>query len=793
MLAAKTRWKKPSIELDDLIAWQQQAGLSSLVTKLSLSRGWTNPNDVLDMLHMDKQSFHDPFLLHGMAEAVDRIKLAIERGEKIRIYGDYDCDGVTSTTIMIHILRELNATFDFYIPNRFTEGYGLNKPAMELAKQEQVDLIITVDTGISAWEEIEYAKSLGLDVIVTDHHEPPPRLPECVAVINPKQSHCTYPYKYLAGAGVSFKLGQALLGKVPQHLLDIASIGTIADLVPLTGENRLIAYQGLKRLNQTRHLGLEILLEKAGLAEETINEEHVGFALGPRINASGRLDKADYAVQLLIAEERAEAEELVEHINDLNQQRQKLVEKMTKESLQWVEERYAESLPKVLVVAVENWNIGVLGIVASKLVERFYLPTLVLSIDPEQQVAKGSARSIEGFDMYQALRECDDLLPHYGGHPMAAGLSVAVSDLEELRSRLDQIGDQWLSEEDFIPVTAVDVVCELADVTLEAITELAQLAPFGVGNPKPILAIEQLGMKEVKLVGAHKNHLKCQFQQNEQLLDGIGFFLGELADKISTGAKVDIIGQAEINVWNGNKKPQFMLKDLKIEHQQIFDWRGARQVKEKLQALSEEGPMGLVKFRADSILPAGLPEHVHILQPKEQQQLEDMEHWARCKTFVLWDLPVSIAQFKRAAQLFRQGQRLYVLFAHNSDHYFATLPTREHFKWYYAFLHQQKKFNLSQYGMKLAKHKGWTLETVEFMTQVFLELEFARMENGTIVLQQQPIKKDLEMSRIYGQRQEEIRVEQDLLYSSYSDLVQLLNQWLAEEKKEEALPYGVKG
>lgn len=790
MLASKTRWKKPSIDLSNLLDWQKEAQVSSLVAKLCLSRGWTDPNGVRSMLQVEQQSFHDPFLLLGMTEAVERIEQAIEQGQNIRIYGDYDCDGVSSTTIMIHILSQLGASFDFYIPNRFTEGYGLNKQAMELAKENKIDLMITVDTGISAWEEIEYAKTLGMDVIVTDHHEPPPRLPECVAIINPKQPGCTYPYKYLAGAGVCFKLGQALLKKIPVEVLDIACIGTIADLVPLTGENRVIAYQGLKRLNQTRHLGLEVLIEKSGLRDETINEEHVGFALGPRINASGRLDKADYAVQLLIAQEREEAEELVDQINELNQQRQKLVEKLTKEAIQWVEERYPETKPRVLVVAAENWNIGVIGIVASKLVERYYLPTVVLTIDEETQSAKGSARSIEGFDMYQALRECEDLLPHFGGHPMAAGLSVAVGDLEELRSRLAQLGEVWLTEEDLQPVTAVDVVCDISDLTIEAIEEMAQLAPFGVGNPKPVICLKQLTMKELKLVGANKNHLKCQFQKEDQLLDGIGFFLGELADQISSAARLDVIGQADINVWNGNKKPQLMLKDLRVEHQQIFDWRGARQVEQKLQSLCAERTVALFQFRESTEIPKELAEQAALLPIYSHSAELNSLSPDSYDTFVFWDLPVSLAQFKRAAQIYGQGQRLYVLFVHDQDHFFSTLPTREHFKWYYAFLHQRRSFDLARHGLQLSKHKGWSLDTIEFMTEVFLELEFAKMENGTIILNEQPSKKDLESSTIYIQKQEEMRVEQELLYSSYSDLVQLIEQWIAEEKKEEALSYG---
>ena len=300
MLASKTRWRQANYSEEEVAKFQKELGVTSLVAKLFIARGWTEIEAAKQILHTDQVEFHDPLLLDGMKESVDRIRLAVEQGEKIRIYGDYDCDGVSSTTIMYHLLTQLGANFDFYIPNRFTEGYGLNLGAIDKAIEDGIQLIITVDTGISAKAQIDYGNSKGIEFIVTDHHEPPAEIPECVAVINPKKASCTYPFKYLAGAGVAFKLAQALLGRVPYEYVDIASIGTIADLVPLIGENRLIAYHGIKALNRTKHIGVESLLEVAGLKDQIIDEQKVGFSIGPRINASGRLETADKAVQLLI-------------------------------------------------------------------------------------------------------------------------------------------------------------------------------------------------------------------------------------------------------------------------------------------------------------------------------------------------------------------------------------------------------------------------------------------------------------------------------------------------------------
>lgn len=793
MLASKTRWKESTYNLEQCSEWQEELGISSLVANLLSSRGCGTVEEARQMLNMKDLQFHDPFLLDGMKEAVDRIRFAMKEGQKIRIYGDYDCDGVTSTTLMIHVLRQLSANFDFYIPNRFTEGYGLNNGALDQAKAEEVDLVITVDTGISAREQIAYGASIGLEFIVTDHHEPPPLLPDCVAIINPKKPTCSYPYKYLAGAGVAFKLGHALLDRAPIELVDLAAIGTIADLVPLTGENRLIAYQGLKSLNNTRHIGIEALLEVAGLTDEVINERHVGFALGPRINASGRLETADKAVQLLVATDRTDAQSIAQEIDNINQERQAMVDEMTKEAIQWVEEHYPSSRPKALVVANEGWNAGVIGIVASRLVERYYLPTIVLSIDSDQGLAKGSARSIEGFDMYRALVECKEWLPHFGGHPMAAGMTLKTENIDHLRLRLDQLAEQWLAEDDLKPTTSVDVSCSIKDITLETIEELSRLAPYGVGNPKPTILLEKVKFKEMKQVGAERQHLKCQLEQEGVTLDGIGFSMGELAHKISIEAMSDVIGQVEINEWNGSKKPQIMIKDLRVDQRQFFDWRGAKQIEKKWQHIFFDNNVAIIQFRPDSVALKEVPsvyQHISFDSLGEKQVKKSDVDLHEIDTFILADIPHSIKQLTQVCESIRHGKRFYLIINHQADHFLSTIPNRDHFKWYYAFLQKQEPFDLSMMGPKLAKHKGWTLDSIQFMTEVFLELQFAKIVDGKICLHDQPVKKDLESSNMHQQKQEEIRMEQELIYSSYSELIRLLEQFMIEEKKEEAIAHG---
>lgn len=800
MLASKTRWKLQPCKEEEVLHMKEELGVSALVAQLFVARGWKELDQARRFLNIDQEQFHDPFLLDGMEEAVERIKQGIQRNEKIRVYGDYDCDGVTSTTIMVHTLRELKAHFDFYIPNRFKEGYGLNERAIEKAQEEGVQLLITVDTGISALEQIKYASSLGVEVIVTDHHQPPEEIPDCVAVVNPKKVGCTYPYAHLSGAGLAFKLSQALLGRIPYELADVAAIGTIADLVPLTGENRLIAYHGLKSLNKTKHIGLQALMKVAGLEEDVVNEQHVGFSLGPRINVSGRLESAEKAVQLLLAEDEQEALLLAEEIQQLNKERQQLVEQMTQEAVAWVEAKYTAGLPKAIVVAEENWNVGVVGIVASKLVERYYIPVIVLSIDVEKGIAKGSARSIAGFDLYQALSVCQDLLMQYGGHTMAAGMTLAREEISAFRARLDQLAEQILTEEDLKPISCIDIAPDLGDITISSIDELNALAPYGVENPQPLLLLEQLSIKELRQVGADGKHLKSQFQQGEQFIDAIGFGQGELAHHISPEAKVDIIGHLSINEWNGRQKSQIIMKDIRVVERQFFDWRGARRAQLKWELLSFERGAALCYMRAsgDDVrqkLPSlvdGVPIHSYATLRFDEagyvqrQQGLDLP-LQELDTFILLDLPQSFAQLRQICRLIGHGQKFYFMFQDNHNHFFSTLPKREHFKWYYAFLAKRGSFDLEEHGLALASHKGWSLDTVSFMTDVFEELELVRLIDGKIELRPQSNKRDLQASKIYQQKQAGLDLEQELLYSSLSQLKEMFQDWMLVNEKKEVL------
>ncbi|WP_338750356.1 single-stranded-DNA-specific exonuclease RecJ [Bacillus sp. FJAT-52991] len=781
MLKSKTRWivRQTDEEMRDQLC--EKLAISPLLASLLINRGLTDEESARHFLFDKDNNFHDPFLLKGMVEAVNRIQTAIENEEPILIFGDYDADGVSSTSVMMTALQDLGANVEFYIPNRFTEGYGPNEGAFRWAHDSGFRLIITVDTGIAAVKEARIAKELGIDLIITDHHEPGPELPEALAIIHPKHPEGDYPFAYLAGVGVAFKVAHALYGHVPEHLLDLAAIGTIADLVPLTGENRTIAKAGLKKLQQTTRPGIEALCKLTATKKEAINEETVGFMIAPRINAVGRLSDADPAVELLLTQEKEMGQHLAKEIDAMNKERQTIVNDITVEALAMVEEHYPLEQYPVLVIGKENWNPGVIGIVASRLVEKFYRPTIVLSFDPETKMAKGSARSIAGYDLFKNLSTCRELLPHFGGHPMAAGMTLEIADVDELRSRLCQLAKEQLTAEDFIPVTELDLAVPLTEVDLAVVEQLESLAPYGMANPKPKVLIEEVGLSSMRKIGSDKTHLKLQLEDQAASLDSIGFGLGHYADHIAPLSKVSVIGELSINEWNNIRKPQLFLQDLRVDTWQLFDARGHRQFEKGLEQVPQDRV--LIVFKKETITELNLgrwqTEIVEITEIEEAKRVTIDQ-----KNIVLIDMPPSIELIEA---LFTNGrpERIYVHFHQKDSHFFSTLPTRDHFKWFYAFLMKRKSFDLKRHGNELAKYRGWSRETIDFMSKVFSELEFVTINNGMIELHSAAAKRSLTDSPSYQNKKMQLELENKLLYSSYQELRDWLEERLSVDNKEE--------
>jgi single-stranded-DNA-specific exonuclease len=781
MLEPRTRWKIQETSEEKANWLSQELNIPLLIANLLIIRGIDSIEKAQAFLKIDSNQFHDPFLLDGMKESVERIHKAVESNEKILIFGDYDADGVSSTTVMYYALKELGANFDYYIPNRFTEGYGPNEPALRKAKEDGYTLVVTVDTGISAVHEAAVAKEIGLDFIITDHHEAPPVLPDAYSIINPKKPGCTYPFSGLAGVGVAFKVAHALYGNPPLHLLDFACIGTIADLVPLVDENRIIAKLGIEALSKTDKIGLQELLKISGLYEKELTAEDVGFAIGPRVNAAGRLGSAMPVVELFTTHDREQSAMLAEEIDSVNKERQAIVNDITKEAIAMVEENFPPEENEVLLLAKEGWNPGVIGIVASRLVEKFYRPTIVLCLDPEKGIAKGSARSIQGFDMFENLSESRDILPHFGGHPMAAGMTLSLHDVDELRERLIRQAKKVLKPEDFLPVTMVDLTASLDEISLDTVELLSTLAPFGVGNPHPRVLIDQVPIREMKKIGSQSNHLKLQVGNGEMsVLDCIGFQKGSLLDEMTPYSILSLVGQIQLNEWNGYRKPQMLLEDLAVSHFQLFDYRGLKDAGNRLLDLPKAKTQFIV-YSEQTLTDMGLNSlSSQTLRGEDLAELP--ENSFRDKYIVFLDVPPSISEFREILETKGEPARIYAVFHQNTDHFFTTLPTRDHFKWYYGFLAKRKKFDVRKDGTELAKWKGWSKETIDFMSQVFFELDFVTIDDGVITINSKPGKRELESSITYQKKFEQADIENQLVYSSYHSL----KSWFIEQTRSKA-------
>ena len=499
------------------------------------------------------------------------------------------------------------------------------------------------------------------------------------------------------------------------------------------------------------------------------NEETVGFVIGPRLNAAGRLDHAKPAVELLMADDLETAEKLAEAIDNLNKERQLIVSDITKEAIRMVEEQSTADISNVLVIGKEDWNPGVIGIVASRLADRFYRPAIVLSYDLDSGMAKGSARSIPGFNLFKNLSDCADLLPHFGGHPMAAGMTLEMDHVNEFRSRLNLAAEEQLSEEDFIPVTELDASISLEEVSLDSIRQLEMLAPYGMKNPKPKVMIENASVSGIRKIGGNKTHLKLTLDKPGHSLDGIGFNLGSHADDISAGSKVSVIGELSINEWNNIRKPQIFLKDIAINEWQLFDLRGNKQLQQWIPQLPTENISFIFFNEQNSNALSFLDKEADITLIRSSKEAQSFT--VDGKNIVLVDMPADLSILDQLVQG-KSPARIYTHFLQENGHFFSTLPTRDHFKWYYAFLSKRRTFDVRKHGDELAAYRGWSKETIEFMSQVFFELEFVTMENGLIAINSEKQKKDLGDSSTYQQKQNQIKLEKELLYSSYQELKQ---------------------
>ena len=565
-----TRWKLSEAREDLQSLFAEEFKLNPIVSQILINRGITDLETARRFLTPSLHDLHSPFLMRDMKEGVARMIRAIRGKEKIAIYGDYDADGITALSILYRFLHAIHERVMYYIPDRVDEGYSLNRKAIDRLKAQDISLIVTVDCGVSDREEIEYARTQGIETIVLDHHEVPTALPAAAAVINPNRSDCPFPFKHLAGVGIVFNFLIALRGGLRnigfwsdrtypnlRDYLDLVALGTIGDLSPLVDENRIFARIGLELLNEDRRVGLKALRETAGLGNTVIDSGAASFALIPRINAAGRVGTPDDAVRLLLTEDPAEAQRIASRLDACNRERQRLEKTIFDEIMARIHSMGDAKDKGALVLASPEWHPGVIGIVASRVVDRFYRPTILISL--KDGIGKGSGRSIAEFNLYEGLKLCDPLLLSYGGHRYAAGISVKESDIEKLSEVLGDIVKEGLVVQELVQETSIDAQCSLNRITHDLVSQFDRLAPFGTRNPEPILCTRNVQVSYPTVVG--NRHLKMRVYGDGVSCSSIWFNRGDYAQNVE-GVRLDIAFTPQINYWNGSSNIQLKVRDI---------------------------------------------------------------------------------------------------------------------------------------------------------------------------------------------------------------------------------------
>ena len=560
-------YKNKAFSKEEIDAFSAASGLPPAMAVILMNRGIKTEKAASSYMRKSLEDIHNPFMLDGMEEAVERILSALEKNEKIVIYGDYDVDGITSTATVYKFLKSQGADVSYYIPDRFSEGYGINILAINKIARSGAKLMITVDCGITAVGEVEFAKTQGLDIIITDHHSCHEEIPKAVAAINPKRTDSSYPFPHLAGVGVAFKLILALAIKLGMNTrevfmeyVDMVALGTIADVVPLVDENRVIADKGINAIENTKNKGMKALLNIAGAGGKSADVNSVAFFASPRLNAAGRLENASLSVELMTCNDDERAKEIAEHLDELNSKRKEIEQKIFEEAYKQAEEMPRDTL--VYVLSGKGWNHGVIGIVASRISEAFYRPCILISV--ENGKGKGSGRSVPEMNLFDALSDSEELLTAFGGHSQAAGLSIAEECIPEFTKRINDFAKKNVDVASLVPKLYIDCNLGSASVTMQAAKMIEALAPFGEGNEVPVFSMMGLKVMSVQSMGADKKHLRLRLSDKNNIFNAVGFGMGEFEEKLSVGMTVNIAFNMNINTYQGSENLQLILKDIKF-------------------------------------------------------------------------------------------------------------------------------------------------------------------------------------------------------------------------------------
>lgn len=738
MIKSKYIWKLTESDLpDEFLKLSKKYKLDTLAAQILWQRGIRAEEEIQAYLNPDLQQLHDPFLLHDMEKAVQRILTAIENGQNILIYGDYDADGMTASSVMKSALDELGAEVQVYLPNRFTDGYGPNLDVYKyFIQNEDIDLIITVDNGVAGHEAIAYAQSQNVDVIVTDHHSMPEVLPEAFAIVHPEHPESNYPFKYLAGVGVAFKVATALLDYIPSDMLDLVAIGTIADMVSLTDENRILVSHGLKVLANTERAGLMELMRLSGTDFEKVNEETIGFQIAPRLNALGRLDDPNPAIELLTGWDEEVAAEIAQMIDEKNSERKVIVENIFNQALTMITDE------PVQILYHKDWHKGVLGIVAGRLLEQFHKPIIMLA--EEEGVLRGSARSIENFNIFEALNEHRELFMAFGGHKQAAGMTFALENVEVIKQvMLDFIQENDI---DMSGKSSLEVQGSLQfdEISLETIRSLEKLSPYGMDNPKPHFLLTDYQVEQARSMGKDNSHLKLKLVQNGQALDAVYF--GHGAESLEfEQSDTELVGTLSSNTWNGTTTVQLMVADARVNGVELLDIR-SRQV---------ELPKNTIRFVHNEVK-NGTIEEVLIIEeaPTDKEALSALAELIHEQEFEL-------IYFKNTIK---------------KNYYLTGAGTREQFARFYKAIYQYPEFDIRFKLKDLANYLKIPDILLIKMIQIFEELNFVTIDNGMMSVNKAAEKRDISESNIYQELQEIVAFQELFALSPVKEIYKKLKE-----------------
>lgn len=732
MIKPQYDWQlMPSFSDETFVKLAKKEGLDPIAAKLLYERGIQTREDLQKFLQPSLEDLHDPYLLHDMDKAVERIRRAIEDYEQILIYGDYDADGMTSASILKETLEELGAEVQVYLPNRFTDGYGPNQSVYKyFIEQQGISLIVTVDNGVAGHEAIAYAQEMGVDVIVTDHHSLQATLPAAYAIVHPEHPEGNYPFKHLAGCGVAFKLACALLETVHADLLDLVAIGTIADMVSLTDENRVMVKYGLSLLKQTERAGLQELMKIAGIELDGLDEETVGFQIAPRLNALGRLDDPNPALELLTGFDDEEAHEIALMIDAKNVERKDIVQAIYDEA-----KTMLDTSRPVQVLAKEGWNPGVLGIVAGRLLEELGQLVIVLSI--EEGRAKGSARSPEAVDIFQALKDHQDLFIAFGGHAGAAGMTLEVDKLDQLADTLATFIEENKLDLSQKSALVIDEEIDLEELTLDTLKSFDKLAPYGMDNKKPVFYVKDFQVESARTMGQNNAHLKLRISKGAAGFDVVAFGKGNLALEFSQAKDLELAVTLSVNKWNGNTSLQLMLVDARVDGVQLYNIR------------SKQHP-----------IPAGIP-------------LVDMAEQTSSPVIALASLPEDLESLRSYFQE-HQFEAIYFKNEIAKPYYLDGYGSREQFAKLYKTIYQFDEFDVRYKLKDLAAYLKIKDSLLVKMIQIFQELEFVTISDGVMRVNKDAQKREISDSQIYRDLKKTV-VQQELFALG---TVQEIYDWL---------------